>query len=158
MNGRRKMRLIDTRVQGAIIRKIATHWFIFIGILFLAWPLWNCWITGELKSFPGLLMDGFRQIALVFLIILLASPFVLFDLLKLTNRFCGPIFRLHNTVRKIADGEEMEPVQLRQDDFWKEFAGDLNLMIERLKADQANYAEGDSSLVIKLPKEHRLSN
>ena len=49
-----------------------------------------------------------------------------------TNRLFGPIYRLQMTMRKMANGENLAPISLRDDDHFKEVIDDYNRVIDRL--------------------------
>jgi len=59
-------------------------------------------------------------------------PIILLDLLKLSHRWVGPIFRLRNSLKSLSQGETILPVQFRQRDFWQDLAGDLNAVAAKL--------------------------
>ena len=53
------------------------------------------------------------------------------DTIRLSNRFAGPVSRLRNAMRKVADGGSYEPLKFRGNDFWTELADDYNrFMVE----------------------------
>ncbi len=56
----------------------------------------------------------------------------------LTHRFCGPMINIKNTIQEVARGNFTRKVYLRKNDFLKQEAAALNLMIEQL----AGYFEG----------------
>jgi hypothetical protein len=59
-------------------------------------------------------------------------PVFIVDTIKLSHRFAGPIYRLRNVIRGMADGEPYKPVLFREKDFWQGLAEDFNQMIERI--------------------------
>ena len=59
-------------------------------------------------------------------------PIILLDVLKLSHRWVGPVFRLRNALKSLGRGDTIPPVQFRQRDFWQDLAGDLNAVAARL--------------------------
>ena len=59
-------------------------------------------------------------------------PAFIYDTIKLSNRFVGPILRLKNSVRSVADGKPVSPLKFRGGDFWHELADDFNRLNEKL--------------------------
>lgn len=57
--------------------------------------------------------------------LLLLGP-ITFDMLRLSNRFAGPVFRMQRELKQIAQGGKPEPIRLRDNDYWHDFADDLN--------------------------------
>ena len=64
-------------------------------------------------------------------------PIILLDVLKLSHRWVGPVFRLRNALKSLGQGETIPPVQFRQRDFWQDLAGDLNAVAKRLGSHSA---------------------
>ena len=61
----------------------------------------------------------------------------------MSNRFVGPMYRLRNTLRQLADGESVHPIKLREKDFWIDVADDVNRVI-KIVQDAEPQAENDS--------------
>ena len=53
-------------------------------------------------------------------------PMVLGRHRALSNRFTGPMLRLRRSMRALARGEHVEPIEFRGGDFWQEFAAEFN--------------------------------
>ena len=62
---------------------------------------------------------------------LVLLPAVIFDLLRLSNRFAGPMFRLRRSMHDLAQGRPVAAVRFRHADFWQEFADDFNTIAAR---------------------------
>lgn len=75
---------------------------------------------------------------------LLLLPIVLIDVLRLSNRFTGPMFRVRQTMNLLAQGEAVRPLAFRDGDFWTEFAGDFNAVAARLRELEAKVATLES--------------
>jgi len=130
MNARRHS-YIDPEVQGALARRLVLHWAIFIiTATMLIFGL--TWLSDPFLP-PG---THFQRVmadygpALLTLVCL--APIFIFDAVRLSNRFTGPMLRLKNATKALASGETPARIHLRGDDFWQEVAADFNRVIERL--------------------------
>jgi nitrogen fixation/metabolism regulation signal transduction histidine kinase len=59
-------------------------------------------------------------------------PVFVYDTIRVTNRFAGPIARLRETLRDISSGSELRELKLRQGDYWSELAQEFNQAMRRL--------------------------
>ena len=134
----RKTVVIDKRVQGMLAFRIARYWMLSllaIFILLTAIPLLVTWCL----DFSNVLTTGqlFARAWSMFWPAMGASlfllPAVIVDLLRLSNRFVGPVYRLRNRMRDLADGKAVDPVILRKDDFWHDFAVEFNRVAARFR-------------------------
>jgi hypothetical protein len=62
---------------------------------------------------------------------LLLVPIILLDSLRMSNRFAGPMVRLRRAMGRLAEGESVQPINFRDNDFWADFAEDFNRMLAR---------------------------
>jgi signal transduction histidine kinase len=60
-------------------------------------------------------------------------PFVLFDFLKFSNRFVGPIHRMRQELNRFSQGERMRKITFREQDFWTDLSVGLNKMTQRIE-------------------------
>jgi hypothetical protein len=64
-------------------------------------------------------------------VILCMTPIYLWDMVKLSNRFAGPIMRLQRSMRSLAEGAPVGKLAFRPGDFWLDLADDFNLLVEQ---------------------------
>jgi hypothetical protein len=74
-------------------------------------------------------------------------PMVLFLAIRFSHRFVGPMVRFQRTVKKLAAGETVAPITLRRNDFWGEFAGDLNRLSHEISELSSRAPDRESTLV-----------
>jgi hypothetical protein len=100
---------------------------------------------------PALDQDGFVLVrhaaAVIALVVLL--PLVLYDVVAMTNRFAGPVYRLRRSLAALAAGERVAPLQFRENDYWRELADEFNAVVayvDELKeqADAAHVARSQA--------------
>jgi signal transduction histidine kinase len=65
---------------------------------------------------------------------LLVLPFILLDCAVVSNRFVGPLRQVRRTIKQLADGRHVGPVQLRKGDFLGDLAQDVNRLTARWDA------------------------
>jgi hypothetical protein len=130
---KRKKLLIDPKVQGLLIVRVAVYWLasmLTIEFLGLTWAI----LTGpEQATFAGyFLAHDWRAVGGRMLLAALILVPIVWDMLAFSNRFAGPVFRMRRVLRTVAQGGPIEHVRLRSGDYWHGFADDLNAALERL--------------------------
>jgi len=137
MKNRRKKQLIDSAVQGALLRRIGLHWLLFFVTALAVLPFWQVLRSGDFFGpFSRLMVDGLAETAPVLVVLLAMIPLFVWDTVKLSNRFTGPMYRFHKAIQSLATSEEVPPVRLRNGDFWKDVAEDFNAMLEQVAAER----------------------
>lgn len=131
----RRKYYVDKKVQGALLIRAARYWVLSITVVsaltILGWLFWSPGIAVLIQlreQLPSLL--GTVLVALMASLVVL--PVILLDLVRMTNRFVGPMLRLRRSMRQAAAGEKVAPVKFRGGDYWEGFADDFNLLLDRL--------------------------
>jgi hypothetical protein len=138
----RKKTYVDPKIQGMLVRRLVIHWTTFLivasGVVFCV----------QLLSDPFRpLGEHFQQLwwmqgpfLLVFVLLL---PVFVLDTIKLSHRFVGPVYRLRQTIRQIAEGNTPPPLKFRDFDFWQDMAQDFNVMVDRLSDRKSDSEDED---------------
>lgn len=121
---KRKRFLVDYGVQGALIGRVLVYWVLcLLGVLV---------IRGILSSMCAIVNVPLSETGSLWLAELLASclfvPLVVCDVLRVTNRFVGPVYRLRREMQRLARGESVPPMAFRKGDMWQEFAETFNVL------------------------------
>lgn len=128
---RRSRTLVDPEVQGSLLRKIALHW----GLLFLANTLglmiWLRMFEQPEVGWGETFADCLRRFLPFFVITIALIPAFVWDTLRATNRFAGPMMRLRTALADASRGRAVKPLNFRGNDFWQEVADHFNVLIER---------------------------
>ncbi len=134
---KRKTLLVDPRVQGALLARIVTYWIACVLFITLPHVIAIAFVNQEitLADQARLIWHDCRPILVATLLVL---PMAIYDLLKLTQRFTGPVYRLQNQLNRLAQGEQIDPLSFRDGDFWKELAEPMNKIAERLETQTAS--------------------
>lgn len=125
---------IDKRVQGALARRVLTHW----GLFFMASSVTLLALQYFLGE-PGLTLGEhlsviWSQYALFVVLMVAMLPSFVYDTIRLSNRFAGPIVRLRRGLQELNNGEEeVEHMNFRDGDFWLELSDDFNQLAEKVK-------------------------
>jgi hypothetical protein len=128
----RRRLLVDYRVQGALIVRVVLYWLLCLGTMALVLLAWSM-ISVANRPLNARLAELWEQYGLAAVASLLLLPVVVLDLLQLSNRFVGPIFRLRRSMHNLAQGAAVEAIHFRQGDFWQEFADDFNVVAEKVE-------------------------
>ena len=132
---KRKKNYVDNKVQGALLRRIFSHWLMFFlvagaSVIMLQTllgdsnvPVWDRlrYQTGEFSFFA--------------LVMVALFPVFMLDTVRFSNRFVGPIGRLRRHLQQLAKGDTSE-CNFRGDDFWSEAATEFNVVAALVKKQQ----------------------
>ena len=121
---RRRKLIVDSDVQRTLLFRVVCY---SVLCLLAAVQLLICLMVS--RDLPPVYAKFMVPLTL-FMIVLL--PLVFFDFLRLTHRLAGPMVRLRNSIKSLADGQTIEPVKLRDGDYWNEVVDDLNRLIQRV--------------------------
>ena len=130
---RRQKLVADKELQGALVARTTMYWFyclLSVALFAECWIIFTHQPTSSVELFGRLWMNCGP--ALLGSILLL--PVVQWDCLSLSNRFVGPMVRIRQATKELAQGQTPQPIELRDGDFWSELADDFNLVIARCAA------------------------
>ena len=137
---RRGQIFVDRDVQSALMLRVTGYWMfslLTISLMLLCWEA----ATGPPRRFSTLATDLYLRYAPALAATLLVLPLVMIDVVRLSHRFVGPIIRLRGAMRRLAAGEQVQPIQFRDHDFWQELAGDFNEVAKRVPAETESEPE-----------------
>ena len=123
---KRSRTLVDTEVQGGLIRRVAMHWLVFFVCNTIALMFWVRLFEQPDGQWSETVRDTFRRFLPFFVITAALIPAFVWDTLKLSHRFAGPITRLRNALNDLKEGRSIAPLKFRENDFWQEIAVNFN--------------------------------
>lgn len=135
---KRRKAWVDPEVQGSVLRKIAVHWVVFFACNALALTIWIRLFEQPDVPWGQTFGDTVKRFLPFFVITLALIPAFVWDTLKLTNRFAGPILRLRSALSDASRGRTVAPLQFRTNDFWAEIATNFNSLMQRSDMLNAN--------------------
>ena len=134
----RKKKFIDKPVQGQLVLRVLSYWFLCLWGMFCLLagiPIVLSWFVNS----PGaptagqLMLHTWRMFWPVLFASALVLPLLVVDVLRVSHRFAGPMYRLRNALRDLADGKQIPPVKFREGDFWCEMADEFNRVLARVQ-------------------------
>lgn len=129
---KRKQLFVDPKLQGALILRVVLYWVICVVTITLMLLCWRI-ITGPARPFYVLFDEMWFHFGPALVASFLLLPLMIYDIVQISNRFCGPLFRLRRCVRALARGEHVAPISFRDGDFWPEFAQEFNALLAKLE-------------------------
>jgi len=136
----RKQIFVDPKVQGALVFRVIAYWtvcLLTISTMVLCWRM----LTGPARLPFSHLDDMWFQLGPALIASFMILPLVIYDIVKISNRFTGPLLRLRRTMRALAAGEQVKPIHFREGDFWKDLAQDFNAVAARVQDGEIQTAE-----------------
>jgi nitrogen fixation/metabolism regulation signal transduction histidine kinase len=127
----RRQYFVQGSVQKSLLARIALYFGYLVAASFLAAMLWMAQFDrpDSWNALAGrMLYIGIPLVAAATLLL----PIVLFDCLRFSNRFVGPLLRLSRAMDRLADGERVHNIEFRQGDFWFHIAQTFNRLNERI--------------------------
>jgi len=142
---RRTQAFVDNEVQGGVLRKIALHWILLFICNTMALMIWLRLFEQPDVGWAQTFEDCVMRFLPFFIVTCALLPAFVWDTLKLTNRFAGPISRLRVALRRASRGERVAPLHFRNKDYWAEIATNFNTMMARYQGDPVEPASPISS-------------
>jgi hypothetical protein len=122
---RRAFLFVDREVQGALLLRATIYWafcLISISLMLLCWSAYS----GPPRRFIDLTTELYFRYGPAMAASLILLPIVLMDVIRTSNRFVGPVVRLRSALRELAENRPAQPLNFRDDDFWRDMATDFN--------------------------------
>jgi hypothetical protein len=133
---KRRRLFIDPPIQLALILRALSYWTICLIMQILAVTVLPLFFSAP----ENLLVVGERFLWTLGLGVLgsvFALPLILMDVLRLSHRWVGPVYRLRSYLRSVREGKEVGEVRFREGDFWPGLATDINCLIAELNRARA---------------------
>lgn len=122
--------LIDPPVQWSIIRRMSMHWSLTIlALLSIGIGVQLVYAPGN-QTFAQAIARSFGAQAPLLCVMVMLYPVYVWDIIKLSHRFAGPMLRLRGILNELADGGRASKLRFRPGDFWQETATDFNRFYE----------------------------
>jgi hypothetical protein len=150
----RKRFFVDAKVQGGLVARVIMYWGLCLFGVFLMLLCWRI-LTGQPQPFIYHLHDMWFDYGPALAATLILLPLVVVDIIRFSNRFVGPTMRLRRSMRQLARGQYVEPIEFRGSDFWQEFADEFNTVAAHLQGYGFVEAEQSSKWNDQRLDEHR---
>jgi hypothetical protein len=129
---RPKRRFVDPAVQRAFLLRAVLYWLACVLCLGMMLATTGV-LANPAHSFGPYVANYWIRFLPAIVIAVVLLPAMAFDMARLANRFAAPLIRLRGAMRGAAQGQPIEPIRLREGDFWTGFADDLNGVLARLQ-------------------------
>lgn len=131
MSSLRKKTFVHGSIQGALVLRMLVQWLAFVVALTSVVVLMQLVIDPlqDAESWRRQVKTTLLALGLVSFALL---PIFVWDIIKFSHRFVGPIVRLHSHVRELDDGCESR-LTFRANDYWLDLADDFNAMMDRVR-------------------------
>ncbi len=140
----RRQLWVDPDVQGLILRRVVLYWIACL--LFVSIPhAIVLSFTDPSRIFFQHVGDVWIQYWPILLTATILLPFVLYDALRFSNRFAGPVYRLRRELKNYIQGESYKDIKFREGDYWPDLADCCNQIVRK--------AENSEDAVNEIPKE-----
>lgn len=127
---------VDRRVQGVLIGRVFIYWLLAL-IYFGASIICSQWWQNPDWSMSEHSLTFAEQVWPWLPSIVLLLPLVLFDIVRLSHQFAGPVFRLRSHLDNLQADTSTSPLAFRDGDYWQELVAPINWMQEEiLRRDQ----------------------
>jgi hypothetical protein len=137
---RRKRIFVDFKLQGAVVFRVVLYWIACQ--LMTALLLFGCKAVTGREHLDEDMVLFYRSAAASTLCIL---PLVIYDIMRVSHRFAGPMLRFRRAMRDLGNGDHVRPLQFRDGDFWQELAGEFNAVVKRVNREQGDVKEVEQS-------------
>ena len=123
---KRKQNYIDASVQGGLIRRILTHWVMFLVVTTVTILSLKTLLGDPSESFGTRFQQELSEIILLVVIFVAIFPAFMLDTIRFSNRFVGPVGRLRKHLRELGESGQTTDIKFRDHDFWQEIAKEFN--------------------------------
>ncbi len=135
-NRQRQKLLIDKKVQGDLTARVLVYWLFYTGASFCilaGFPVVVSWmVAGNSVSAWSIIGDTFGKFWPAFAASFFLVPLAIRDVLQMSNRFAGPIYRLRRGLVELGEGKPARHLHFREKDYWRDAADEYNRVVDRI--------------------------
>jgi hypothetical protein len=118
---------VDSNVQGLLIGRIVLYWvsallYVTLGSACFQYYQYPNWTLVEHAS--ALFSQFWPWIPSA----VLCLPLVVFDVVRLSNLFVGPIYRLRQHLAELCENPHCRALKFRDDDYWQDLAEPIHCL------------------------------
>ena len=132
---KRKKNYVDNQVQGALLRRIFSHWFMFFLVSGLTIIMLQTLLGDSNTPIMERLHYQIGEFSFFAIVMAALFPAFMLDTVRFSNRFVGPIGRLRRHLQQLSKGDTSE-CKFRGDDFWAEVATEFNTVAALVEKQQ----------------------
>jgi len=146
---KRNKLIADSNVQGALVWRLVSYWaFAWLVVVMLVTIVAAMFsIAAEGVTLTAVLSRAMGHLWFPVVISIMVLPIMVRDCLRLSNKFAGPVLRFRRAMQQLADGEQVQPIKLRDGDFWQDLADDFNRFLAQVQSNETESQEDEEELV-----------
>jgi|GEM_PF-960363 len=134
----RKKKMINWSVQGPIISRLLLHFFAYnVATLFLLAAFWGARAAiSSMSESPDARapLTLWQQAAPVVIAMVVMTPFMVWDLMRFTNRIAGPLYRFECLMKDFVKSGTLQEAAIREGDLLTDFQKQFNEFAQALNA------------------------
>jgi hypothetical protein len=134
----RKKKMVNWSLQGPIISRLLLHFFAYnVATLFLLAAFWGARAAiSSMSEAPEARapLTLWQQSAPVVIAMLVMTPFMVWDLMRFTNRIAGPLYRFECNLREFVKSGTLQEAAIREGDLLMDFQKQFNEFAQALHA------------------------
>ncbi len=139
-NRKRRRLFVDRAIQGALVIRVLMYWVLCVSIIGLGIYCVNKTANRTIDN-QAVINQTLVQFGPALIAAVLMLPVIIYDTIRISNRFAGPVLRLRRAWRNLAQGELGDPVKFREKDFWQDLADEYNQVRLLVQSLQQSVAE-----------------
>jgi hypothetical protein len=151
MTFKKRVRLwVDPSVQGALVVRVLVYWLACMVLVTLPLALIQAAVRPEQylhQHYIRLLAEHWPVLAALTVI----APFFIYDTIRFSHQFTGPVYRLRRELERYELGENIFPIEVRKGDFWQDLIDRINSVVERAETAEEKLAELEAESPVKPP-------
>jgi len=128
----RRQKFVDREMQGAAMLRVTIYWLLCCMTIATVVLIWRV-VVEPPQLFGTHIRAMWNHYTPVICVLLLLLPLLLIDVVSWTNRVAGPMLRLRRSMTRLANGDAVERIEFRGNDFWHGFADDFNHLAARVE-------------------------
>lgn len=133
--------MVDHQVQRSLLVRIACHWLAAAAASLVFLAVMQVFGAAERLSIAEHAALMWEKYGVLVVVVGALTPVFLYDTLKMSHRFAGPMVSFRRALAELAEGKKIKPIEFRHDDFWKEIAADLNSVAANLGQQEAEESD-----------------
>ena len=137
---KRKQSYVDSHVQGAILKRICSHWLILFAVSAFIVILLQTIFGDQAKTIGQRIQHETGEFACMAVVMIMLFPAFMLDTIRFSNRFVGPISRIRRQLRKLGTGKT-DHCTFRTNDFWSELADEFNDVADLVESQKQEITE-----------------
>ena len=140
MQTKRSQKFVDSSVQGALLRRIFTHWCSFFAIAAIVAVSMQALVGDPAQSFSDRLVAEAKSFTLIGLVMLSLLPAFMLDTIRFSNRFVGPVGRLRQSLASLKN-LNTKHITFRDNDYWIVMADEFNAVADLIESQRKEIEE-----------------